>query len=416
MPMPGTYNPYGAVPDALRETRLTLRDIMSDYLNTKVEENKLKLGEARLGVEKAAVETQMKQHELANLRDIARQSQQDSQFQQSFGLDERKFSATSDIAREALEESKKMNLHKMGPEFELDKRKAEAEIEERKRREQRATQVHAERNRVDTIYNFAINNGYPVTREGLARLGLNPDQRVKASVAKEMAGRIEHALPHAETAAASERITTLKGELTAATKTGNQQEAARLKKLLDQTYNKATYWSLPPEGKLTADAEAKIIAQAVARGESYEDAAQGLIAIKSKLSDSRALLTKLQGGANWDDEIAKAHAAGPGFDEKIVRARNTIRPGESAKAYNIRIGEIDRALAAKDWVRAGQISGLTPAKPSLRSVAVAPPMLLDTITKSAADFATAVDADELARLRAEDAWQREEGARLVGDY
>lgn len=81
-------NPYGAVPEALKETRLSLRDVMSDYLNTKVEENKLRLGEARLGVEKAGIENQMQLNKLANDRWISQQQQQESQFQQTYGLQE----------------------------------------------------------------------------------------------------------------------------------------------------------------------------------------------------------------------------------------------------------------------------------------------------------------------------------------
>ena len=44
-------NPYGAVPEALKDTRATLRDIMNDYVSSKTEESKVKVALATIAMQ-----------------------------------------------------------------------------------------------------------------------------------------------------------------------------------------------------------------------------------------------------------------------------------------------------------------------------------------------------------------------------
>ena len=64
-------NPYGAVSDALKETRLSLRDIMSDFLTSKKMEQDLHLAKARAETDKAIVEAGIERDRLANTKDMA---------------------------------------------------------------------------------------------------------------------------------------------------------------------------------------------------------------------------------------------------------------------------------------------------------------------------------------------------------
>jgi len=67
-------NIYGQVPAALRETRLTLRDIMTDFLGTKTQESKMKLALAQIDAEKQATSLEgekMKMGHEVNLAEIA---------------------------------------------------------------------------------------------------------------------------------------------------------------------------------------------------------------------------------------------------------------------------------------------------------------------------------------------------------
>ncbi len=85
----GIANPYGAVPEALKETRMTLRDIMQDYLANKVAESNLEIAKAKADVERASVEADIQKASMMNTLSLARLAQEANQFQQNYGLHER---------------------------------------------------------------------------------------------------------------------------------------------------------------------------------------------------------------------------------------------------------------------------------------------------------------------------------------
>ena len=74
-------NPYTAVPQALEKTRLTLRDIMNDYVGTKVQESKHKLALAELDLETRGLELRGKREERRLGIDLARLTS-DQQFRE----------------------------------------------------------------------------------------------------------------------------------------------------------------------------------------------------------------------------------------------------------------------------------------------------------------------------------------------
>lgn len=95
-------NPYGAVPDALKETRLTLRDLMADHLANKVAEGRLNLAKISAETETAMVGANLKKEEMVNLRDMARLTQQANQFQEGQATRAGEFATTTGLAREGL--------------------------------------------------------------------------------------------------------------------------------------------------------------------------------------------------------------------------------------------------------------------------------------------------------------------------
>jgi len=64
-------NPYGAVPEALDKSRITLRDIMTDMLMSKKMENELSLARAKADTDTALVNADIEKNKLTNLRDMA---------------------------------------------------------------------------------------------------------------------------------------------------------------------------------------------------------------------------------------------------------------------------------------------------------------------------------------------------------
>lgn len=115
-------NPYGAVPEALKETRLTLRDVMGDYLQNKILDGRMNLEMKKAETETALVQADMKKSELADLRDLSkmrmtremeteRQNQQNQQFQQDYNLKQsaqetqaRQFGKTYSLQEQELEQ------------------------------------------------------------------------------------------------------------------------------------------------------------------------------------------------------------------------------------------------------------------------------------------------------------------------
>lgn len=66
-----TQNPYGAVPEALTQTRLSLRDIMTDMLMTKKMEQDLSLAKSKAETETAIVAANTERDKLSNAKDMA---------------------------------------------------------------------------------------------------------------------------------------------------------------------------------------------------------------------------------------------------------------------------------------------------------------------------------------------------------
>lgn len=110
-------NPYGAVPEALKDTRLTLRDIMADMLNTKKMEGELSLAKSKAETETALVSQGIERDRLRNTMDITRLEQTDRQHQQQGELAQKQF---------GLAQAAQTHLH--GPAFAEQKRLHDAQI------------------------------------------------------------------------------------------------------------------------------------------------------------------------------------------------------------------------------------------------------------------------------------------------
>ena len=65
-------NPYGAVPAALNQTRLSLRDIMASFVDQKIQESKLSLANKQMDVEARALELDAEKQKTRTAFDLAR--------------------------------------------------------------------------------------------------------------------------------------------------------------------------------------------------------------------------------------------------------------------------------------------------------------------------------------------------------
>lgn len=92
-------NPYGAVPAALKETRLTLRDIASDMLGTRAEQNRLSLEQSKAKSELAMIAANLDRDRLIDQR-------QTEQFNKTFTLQQ---AAEERRAQEAKRQDEQFN-------------------------------------------------------------------------------------------------------------------------------------------------------------------------------------------------------------------------------------------------------------------------------------------------------------------
>jgi nicotinic acid mononucleotide adenylyltransferase len=106
-------NPYGAVPQALENSRLALRDIMADHLATKQMAANLDLAVKKAETENAMVGANLERQRMGQELDLAKMAQSQQQWQQgqenwgkSFGLQQDKFK------QDVLESNQRMNLAK----------------------------------------------------------------------------------------------------------------------------------------------------------------------------------------------------------------------------------------------------------------------------------------------------------------
>ncbi len=79
-------NPYGAVPQALENSRLALRDIMADHLATKQMAANLDLAVKKAETENAMVGANLERARMGQELDLAKMAQGQQNWQQSFGL------------------------------------------------------------------------------------------------------------------------------------------------------------------------------------------------------------------------------------------------------------------------------------------------------------------------------------------
>lgn len=176
-------NPYGAVPEALKETRLTLRDIMAAHLENKVAEGRLNLEKTKAETETALITANLKRDELANLRDTAHLNQAGAQFREGQAQQKVQFgqNLTLQQAAEARAAKGQTEQHEI----------ATGQLDLAKSGEERAAREEQRKNEERTIGDWAAAAG---VHSGLVEfMGVDPNKKIKRSDAENLYGTINAA-------------------------------------------------------------------------------------------------------------------------------------------------------------------------------------------------------------------------------
>lgn len=181
-------NPYGAVPEALKETRLSLRDIMADMLATKKMEMDLSLAKTKAETDTALVSANLERDRLSNLKDIAQMNEASRHHQ-----------AVEQNAADTL------SLHKSGQEWEqntkfpqeLQLRRDDLDAQNQVRRSQiresnaRLAAIADERRRQNEVVSAGDFAGRFGAGHMLPLLGVNPDEKRPAWQWNQMAQTLQ---------------------------------------------------------------------------------------------------------------------------------------------------------------------------------------------------------------------------------
>lgn len=115
------YNPYGAVPEAIKDARVSLRDITADLLATKKMEGELALAKTKAETEASLAAAASERYKLENEKDISRMNMQSDQFNRQLDQSGRQFQDNFSLAKSA-------QAFQQGPKFEQEKRLTDAQI------------------------------------------------------------------------------------------------------------------------------------------------------------------------------------------------------------------------------------------------------------------------------------------------
>jgi len=111
-------NPYTMVPQALEQTRLTLRDIMNDYVGQKIQESKMKLALAEISAEREAIQLEGEKQKLTTGLELGKIASQERFREKQLGFQEQRLAEVT-RGRKSAEEL-------MGLKAETERKKQEA--------------------------------------------------------------------------------------------------------------------------------------------------------------------------------------------------------------------------------------------------------------------------------------------------
>lgn len=344
-------NPYGAVPEALKETRLTLRDIMAAHMENKVAEGRLNLEKTKAETETALITANLKRDELANLRDTAHLNQAGAQFREGQAQQKVQFgqSLTLQQGAEARAAKGQTEQHEI----------ATGQLGLAKSAEARAAREENRKNEERTIGDWAAAAGI---HSGLVDfLGVDPNKKIKRADAENLYGTIHAAFKSSPAMSLMANGYSLKNELIGMqdklrTPGLDPAQAAELKKKYDR--GMATFEDLDklimaekiPDQARIVQAARQSYSENQELHTTYPDFEKFLTAFQKDITSARGV---------FQDDIKKLKAAGPPGPKSDVTDDTAIMKGlndlEVMAPTNLNLGMIKGLVKQK--LQAGDKAG-----------------------------------------------------------
>ena len=347
-------NPYGAVPDALKETRLTLRDLMADHLANKVAEGRLNLAKLSAETETAMVGANLKKEEMVNLRDLTRLKQQDTQFEESRAQRAGEFEQTMGLQErgQALQATAQQDANAI----------AKGHLGVAQAGEERARREENRKNEVKTAGEWVTAAG--MNKGILDFMGVDPNQKFKRADAEALYGTLQTTMKSNPSLGFMAYGYTLRGELT------NLQEqlrnpnlppaqAAELRKKYDASLAKFETLDKLIMAEKTPD-QAKIVESARRTWTDNSDLSTKYKNFDAFLTDFQRDVTKVRGVFQEDIGKLKTNAEkkSPADIEAAIKGINTIVSDIKAGKYGLdprNVAIIQKMTQAVQMEKAPQI-------------------------------------------------------------
>lgn len=189
-------NPYGAVPEALKETRLTLRDLMAAHMENKVMEGRLGLEKAKAETELAMVGANIKRDEIRSLHDTAQLNQSANQFTEGQAQQANQFN----LGQEQTTTLHREDARQRAGEFTVTKGQRERELDQSATAEANRNAIslkelairqreEGRKNEVKTAAQWAQAAG--ISPDLLGFLGVDGQQKLKRQDAEQLHGTVQ---------------------------------------------------------------------------------------------------------------------------------------------------------------------------------------------------------------------------------
>jgi len=309
-------NPYGAVPEALKETRLSLKDIMADYMATKVHESNLNLALAKANTETELVRSGAERDKLANLRELTR-----------IGIDsdvatERARANQASEALTATGQENQVAMHQAT--LDQQGRLIPSQIAENTARAGVAgAQSQAIRHGLQTQTLSTWAQGAGIEPEILTAMGFsNLNATYTRDDADKLLNQYRGYIPHMGVAVANEKRKAIEKALP----TAKPEDVPAL----EQQYKRALaqgvlYGKMTKVGDWTSKDDSALVAKLIAGGQSAEEAAKSVQTVRAGLKETHDAGDYLNSAPDAFDVLRKKIGVDPFYNERIEEAAKIIQ-------------------------------------------------------------------------------------------
>jgi hypothetical protein len=310
--MYGVSNPYGAVPQSLKDMSETILAITRGNLEGKKLDQDLSLAKAKTEAERTLIEAGMEKDRLHNLQTIA-QHEQAKEAQRQANI----------IATGHLKLGQDAQIHEFGPKFELHKKETEARLKNLSL----SNAALADQMQKKSIRDWVAQTN--IDPRIVAASGYNLDSVVTKADAKDLFGKAEGLVPHLGLALAHKDI----GDIESKMKTATPEEMPRLEAAYNDTMNKAAVYKLrvSAAGQWSPTEKAKLIGKFMDNGDTIEAATEKAQGIESVMQKTKLSGDYLNSSAVSFDHLVKKNKVHHFYDQYVDEAAQTIQASAPEK-------------------------------------------------------------------------------------